>query len=256
MLPLAIAIAAVFGAAVGSFVNVVAYRVPLGRSVINPPSACPRCGQPISARYNIPIAGWLILRGRCHDCGQQISVRYPVVELAGALLFAATTVVVGVNRLLPAHLWFVAVGLALILTDFDHKRIPNRILYPGTAVASVLLAAGALFEGRRASLLTALVGASAYFGALFLLALIARGGFGFGDVKLAFLLGLFAGFRSLQTVATAAFFAFAIGGTVAIVLLAARRRGRKDELPFGPSMVVGCWLAITFTPQVLGWYLN
>lgn len=248
--------AGVFGLVFGSFLNVVAYRVPLGRSVVRPASACPTCDTPVQPRDNIPVVSWLLLRGRCRTCGSPIGVRYPIVEAATALLFALTVWVVGVTWVLPAYLWFGAVTLVLILTDFDHKRIPNRILYPGTIVGTGLLALGAVLDGMTGDLLRGLVGGLSYFAALLLLAMVARGGFGFGDVKLAFLLGVFLAYQGWEHIAVGGFLAFFIGGLVSIILLLTRRKGRKDSIPFGPSLVAGSWIGVAFGASIADWYLG
>lgn len=249
-------VAGAFGLAFGSFLNVVAYRVPLGLSVVRPPSACPTCNAPVRPRDNIPVISWFLLRGKCRDCDSPISFRYPVVEALTGALFAATVLVVGLVWTLPAYLWFGAVTTALILTDLDHKRIPNRILYPGTLVGTILLAVGSSIDVRFGDFGRAVVGGLIYFSGLFLLALIARGGFGFGDVKLAFLLGLFTTFRGWEHLIVGVFLAFFIGGLVAILLLITRRKGRKDAVPFGPSLVVGGWIGIAFGLEIANWYLG
>lgn len=248
--------AGVFGLAFGSFMNVIAYRVPLGRSVVSPASACPACNSPIRPRDNIPVVSWILLRGKCRDCGELISARYPIVEALTGLLFAVTVLIVGVTWVLPAYLWFGAVTMVLILTDLDHKRIPNRILYPGTVVGLVLLAGGAALEGGAGDLGRAVLGGVFYFGGLFVLALIARGGFGFGDVKLALLLGLFLAFRGWQHLLVGVFLAFFIGGLIAIALLLTRKKGRKDAVPFGPSLVLGAWIGIAYGLEIAEWYLR
>ena len=249
-------VSAFLGLLIGSFLNVVAYRVPAGSPVTSPPSSCRSCGHHIRARDNIPVVSWLLLRGRCRDCGAPISVRYPLVEAGSAVLFGLTALVVGVSWVLPAYLWFVAVALVLTLTDIDHKRIPNRILYPGTIVATALLAAGAALEGAWADLWRALGGGAAYFAFLLLVALAARGGFGFGDVKLALLLGEFTAFRGWDVLAAGVFLAFIMGGTLSLALLLSRRAGRKDMIPFGPAMVLGAFLAVAIGERLVSWYLS
>jgi leader peptidase (prepilin peptidase)/N-methyltransferase len=251
-----IALAAVYGLLTGSFLNVIIYRVPAGRSVVRPRSACPHCGSRINGIDNIPLLSWILLRGRCRQCQAPISIRYPMVEVATAGLFAATTAIIGFNPLLPAHLWFVAVTFVLAIVDLDTKRLPNRILYPGTAVAVVLLIAGTALEGNWDDLGRGALGGLAYFAGLFALALVARGGFGFGDVKLAFLLGLFVARVSWGALGVAALGAFFIGGIVGVALLATRRAGRKTAIPFGPAMVLAAWLAIAIGPQLVDWYLG
>lgn len=251
-----IAGAALGGLLIGSFLNVVAHRIPVGMSVLRPPSACPTCGHEIRRRDNLPVLGWILLRGRCRDCSAPISVRYPVVEAATAGLFAATAAVLGAVWVLPAYLWFVGVTVVLVLTDLDHKRIPNRILYPGTVVAVAALAAGSLADGDPAGVWRALGGGAAYFALLLVVALVARGGFGFGDVKLSFLLGTFAAHRSWESLGVGVFAAFVIGGMISIALLVAGRAGRKDAIPFGPSLVLGAYVAIAWGDTIADWYLG
>lgn len=254
--PFLILLAVITGLVAGSFVNVVAHRIPLGRSVVHPASACPRCGSSISARDNIPVFGWLVLRGRCRACREPISVRYPVVEAAAGLLFLVTVEVVGLRWVLPAYLWFGGVTMALVLTDLDHKRLPNRIVYPGVVVGAALLGAGSVADMSWLSFGRALGGGAVYFGGLYLLALIARGGFGMGDVKMAALLGLFTAYVSWRVLAAAVFLAFGIGGAVAIGLMVLRKRNRKDEIPFGPSMIFASWIAVAYGETLVAWWLR
>ncbi|MEK7252022.1 MAG: prepilin peptidase [Actinomycetota bacterium] len=254
--PWVIAGSAFIGLLIGSFLNVVVYRIPAGLAVVRPPSSCPRCGHLIRSRDNIPVASWFLLRGECRDCGEPISPRYPLVEAGTAILFGVTGWLIGPVWVLPAYLWFVGVTLALALVDIDHRRIPNRILYPGTIVATVLLAGGAVADGSVGALWRALAGGGAYFGFLLVLALVARGGFGFGDVKLGFLLGEFLGYRSWGALLVGGFMAFLVGGLLAALLLAARRAGRKDAIPFGPALVIGCYVAIAAGEAILDWYLR
>ena len=244
------------GLVVGSFLNVVAYRIPEGKSVVSPPSACPHCGGRIAAFDNIPVVSWLLLRGKCRRCSGPISVRYPIVEALTAALFATTPIFVGVSWVLIAYWWFVGVSFVLILTDLDHHRIPNRILYPGVVVGAALLGLGSVLEGELPAFGRGVLGGLAYFGFLLVVALIARGGLGFGDVKLAVLLGLFAAYQSWGVLVVAAFAAVFIGGVVAIGLLIAGRKGRKDVIPFGPPMVVGAYLALVVGDRVVDWYVG
>lgn len=248
--------AGLLGLVIGSFINVLAYRIPLGRSVITPPSACPACSAPIRPRDNIPVVSWLLLRGRCRQCGTKISPRYPIVEGLTAVAFAATAWYVGAQWVLVSLLWFVGVTIALTLTDLDHQRIPNRILYPSTIVALVLLAGGAAADGHFPSFVRGVEGGAAYFALLFIVALAARGGFGMGDVKLAFLLGLFLAYASWGTLIVGVFLAFVVGGLVALLLLVTKVRGRKDPIAFGPALIAGAWLAIPLAEHLLDWYLG
>jgi len=248
--------AAFLGLLAGSFLNVVAHRVPAGVPVTHPASRCPACGAPIRWRDNIPIVSWVLLRGRCRDCSSPISIRYPLVELTTALLFASTAAVIRLNWILPAYLWFVALTFVLSIVDLEHKRLPNRILYPGTIVGAVLLTIGAVAEGSLDAMPRALGGGAGYFALLLLVALAARGGFGMGDVKLAFVLGLFTAYRSWETLGVAVFAAFALGGVVSILLLVVGRARRKDTIPFGPWLVLGSWVAIAWGEPIAEWYLG
>ena len=253
---LVIAAAAFFGLLIGSFLNVVIYRIPAGLAVVRPPSACPRCGHRIRVRDNLPVVSWLLLRARCRDCRSPISIRYPLVEAGTAGLFGLTAWLLGPVWVLPAFLWFVGVTVALTMIDFDHRRIPNRILYPGVAVATVLLGGGAALDGDLEPLGRALAGGVGFFTFLLLLALVARGGFGFGDVKLGFLLGEFGAYRGWGSLLVGGFAAFLVGGLAAVVLVALRRAGRKDMIPFGPALVLGCYVAIAAGESIFDWYLG
>ena len=244
------------GLIIGSFINVVAYRVPLGRSVVSPPSACPSCGRRIRPVDNIPVVSWLLLHGRCRECGARISPRYPIVEVVTGVAFAVTAWYIGTQWVLVPYLWFVGVTIALTLTDLDHQRIPNRILYPSTIVGVVLLAGAAIGDGHLSWFVRAIEGGVVYFALLFIVALAARGGFGMGDVKLSFFLGLFLAYVSWGTVVVGVFAAFVVGGVVALGLLVTKVRGRKDPIAFGPALVAGAWIAIPFAQRLLTWYLG
>ena len=228
MLTLTIALSGVLGLVVGSFLNVVAYRVPAGLSVVHPPSACPACGTEIKPYDNIPVLSWFILRGKCRACGEPFSIRYAVVEAATAALFALTTAVIGLHWTLPGYLWFMGVTIVLVLTDFDHKRIPNRILYPGIVVGALLLAVGGGIEGEWSALGRGGLAAVACFLGYLVLALVVPGAFGMGDVKLAILLGLFAGYQSWASVVAGVFLAQALGGVVAMGI-ARGPKSRNEE---------------------------
>lgn len=175
-----------------------------------------------------------------------------VTTAATAGLFAAVAAVLGPVPELVAYLWTGAVTVVLTITDLDHKLIPNRVLYPGAAVSAVLLGGGAVISGEVAPFLRALAGGGIYFALLLVVAIAARGGFGFGDVKLAALLGMIAAYLSWRTLAAALVFTGLLGGIPALVLLATRRAKRGDELPYGPAMVAGAWLAVVAGEAILG----
>lgn len=233
---------ALLGAAIGSFLNVVVWRLPRGESVVRPPSACPRCGRPVRPRDNLPVLGWLLLRGRCRDCAEPISVRYPLVELGCAALFAATAWRFGFTLLLPAFLFLMAVGLALALIDADTQRLPDVLTLPSYPVAGVLLTVAALASGEPESLLYMVFGGLAMFA--FYYALWFIGGMGYGDVKLAGVLGGYLGYLGLAEWVIGTFAAFLVGGAVSGLLLARRKVGRTSRVPHGPFMLVGALVAV------------
>jgi leader peptidase (prepilin peptidase) / N-methyltransferase len=247
---------ALFGLLVGSFANVVIARIPAGRSIANPPSACPRCATRIRARDNIPVVSWLLLRGRCRDCAEPISVRYPLVELAMTVLFALVAWRVGLSWTLPGFLLFAWLLLVVAVIDIDTRKIPNKLTYPLTPALLVLLGAGAVLDGEPQRLLGALLGGLGAFAALLVIALISPRGMGFGDVKLAGFIGIGLGYWGPGHVVLGLFGAFLIGGVVAIALLALRARGRRDAIPFGPYLAAAAVLALLAGQPIITAYLR
>ncbi|MPY92965.1 MAG: prepilin peptidase [Acidimicrobiia bacterium] len=247
-----IVLAAAFGLCLGSFVNVVAWRVPRGESVNRPPSHCPRCDHELSWWENVPVASWLALAGRCHSCDGRIPVRYPLVELAGAALCALA----GLHGLaaLPA----LAVGfttlLALSLIDLDCRRVPNRVLAVGLALSVALFVAGAAATGDWAALGRAVAGGLVGAGLLGAVHLASPGGMGMGDVKLAALCVLLLGWGGLRLVFAGLFAAFLLGAVVGVGLLVAGRAGRRTAVPFAPFLAAGTVAVVTFGPALTGLY--
>jgi leader peptidase (prepilin peptidase)/N-methyltransferase len=235
---------AVLGLAIGSFLNVVIWRVPRGESVVSPPSACPKCGNTIRNRHNVPVLGWLVLRGRCHDCGEPISARYPLVEAGTGALFAVMAWRFGLDPVLPAFLFLAAIGVALAMIDLDTQRLPDVLTKPAWVVTPVLLALGAVFDARWAQLERAGFGALGLWLFYLVLRLAYPAGMGLGDVKLAPTLGAFLGWVSYGAVVVGAFTAFLYGGVVGIALIALTDAGRKSKVPFGPFMLAGALTGI------------
>jgi leader peptidase (prepilin peptidase)/N-methyltransferase len=249
----------VFGVLVGSFLNVVVWRVPRGESVVSPASACPHCGHRIRSRDNIPVLSWLVLRGRCRDCGEAIAWRYPAVELVTGLLFAGVAAATGLSWSLPALLYLVGISVALTLIDLDHRRLPDAIVLPSYPVALALLALATWAPGSSATggdLVRALIGGAAMFGVYFLLVLVYPRGMGFGDVKLAGVLGLYLGWAGWSQLVVGWFAAFLLGGVFALVLLATGRAGRKSAVPFGPWMLLGAGVGLLGGADIGSWYLG
>jgi leader peptidase (prepilin peptidase) / N-methyltransferase len=258
-LPLLLVLVGLLGLAVGSFLNVVIYRVPRGESLVSPGSHCPACGTPIKARHNVPVLGWLILRGRCASCDAPISVRYPLVEAGTATLFVAVTWRLCALHLLtatPAYLYFASIGVALALIDIDHRRLPNAIVLPSYPILAVLLAGSAAWQHDWASLLRAALGAGALYGFFFLVAFVYPGGMGYGDVRLSGLVGAVLAYLSWATLLIGAFTGFLLGALVGVALMAARRGGRKTAVPFGPFMIAGAMLALFVAAPIADWYTH
>jgi len=244
------------GLLIGSFLNVVIHRVPAGESIVSPPSRCPGCGSLISPRDNIPVVSWLLLRGRCRTCHEPISARYPLVELLTAVMFALMAWRFGLAWDLPAYLYLAAVGVALAAIDLDTKRLPNVIVLPSYPVAAVLFLLPAVLEGQWDDYLRAVAGAAALFGVFFLLALIYPAGMGFGDVKLAGVLGAYLAWLGWAALVVGGFLGFALGAVVGVAMMVAGRAGRRTALPFGPFMLLGALLAIFLAEPLSQWYLG
>jgi leader peptidase (prepilin peptidase) / N-methyltransferase len=247
---------AVIGLVIGSFLNVVIWRVPRDESVVRPGSHCPNCGHPVRPYDDIPVVSWLVLRGRCRDCGNAISIRYPLVELLTALLFGLTGWHFGLSWELPAYLYLVAIGVALALIDLDVHRLPNAIVLPSYGVVPALLLVASIGNGDWNALVRAAVGGAALYAVYFLLRLGYPAGMGFGDVKLAGLLGLYLGWLGWGQLAVGAFLGFLLGGVVGGGLMVANRATRKSKIPFGPFMIAGAYLAVLVGAQISDLYLD
>jgi leader peptidase (prepilin peptidase)/N-methyltransferase len=245
----AAAIAFLGGLLAGSFVTVVAHRVPRGESIVGPRSRCPACGAQIAAYDNVPVVSWALLRGRARCCGAAISPRYPLTELTLGALYAATVLVLwGDGGDVALGLVFVTMLMAITLTDLERRIIPNKILLVGAVLAVAIAAAtdpGSLPE--RA------IAAAAAGGLLFLAALAYPRGMGLGDVKLAAVMGLFLG----RDVGPAILAALLSGSVVGIAILA--REGaaaRKKAIPFGPFLALGGVVGLLAGGPLVDWYLG
>jgi len=244
------------GLAVGSFLNVVVWRVPRGESVVSPPSACPSCSTPIRPRDNLPVAGWLLLKGRCRDCAAPISPRYPLVEALTAGLFVVLALRFGPDPVLPAYLYLAAVGLALALIDLDTRRLPDVLTLPSYAVLAALLGVGALLGSDSGDLVRALLGGAALYAFYFALCFAYPAGMGFGDVKLAGVLGMATAWLGWGAWAVGLFGGFLFGGVWGVGLIALGRGGRKTKVPYGPFMLLGVLVAVLSGEQLAGAYLG
>lgn len=258
-----------FGLLIGSFLNVVAYRVPIGMSIVAPPSACPNCGNRITARDNVPLLSWALLRGACRHCRAPISVRYPIVEAATGLVFAAAalpflprfttsadprlTAAAGLE--LVAYLYLAAISVALAVIDLDVRRLPDAIVLPSYLVAGALLVAVDVLRGDLARLPLVVIGGAGSFLFYYLLRVLKPGGMGLGDVKLAGVLGMYLGQAGVAQLLVGTFAAFLLGGVVGIALIVARRSTRKSSIPFGPWMLGGAWVGILAGAPLASAYL-
>jgi leader peptidase (prepilin peptidase)/N-methyltransferase len=247
-------VALAVGLVVGSFLNVVVWRLPRGESVVRPRSACPVCGVPITPLDNVPVLSWLVLRGRCRSCGSPISLRYPAVELGTALVFAAVALRFGLAAALPAYLYLAGVSVALALIDLDVKRLPDVLTLPSYLVGGVLLAAASLQQPH--VLGRAVLGAAAMFVVYFAICFAYPAGMGFGDVKLSGVLGLYTAWLGWDVWASGLMLGFLFGGVFGIGVVLSRRGGRKTAVPFGPFMILGAFVSIFAGHQLVNGYLR
>src|SRR3954453_23853252 len=234
----AIVLAALGGLIIGSFLNVVAYRLPRGESLAHPPSRCPHCGAPVKPYDNIPVLSWLLLRGRCRNCKAPISPRYPLVEAATGALYAAVTWARWDDASgIALGIVLVTILIPIALIDFEHRIIPNRITAPAAIVAIVIgLTLDMDFVAEQL-----IAGAAA--GGFFLLAAVAYPrGMGMGDVKLAGMMGLYLGRAVGLAVLVGLVAGVLVGGVIMARLGVAE--GRKQKVPFGPFLALGGIVAI------------
>ncbi|MGI8426942.1 MAG: prepilin peptidase [Actinomycetota bacterium] len=246
----------VLGTIAGSFANVVVHRVPKGLSIVRPGSQCPGCGHALNWFENVPIASYILLRGRCRTCRSKISPRYLVIEALMGAAWALVTLRVGVKPELPAFLWLVSVLVVLSAIDLETRRIPNKILGPSAIASAALLVAAALISGSTSPLVTAGLGALSYGLPMLGLAIAVPAGMGMGDVKLAAYLGMHLGWFTLWHVAVGAFAGFFIGAFAGITLMAVNGKGRKQTIPFGPAMAAGAGVAIFAGAPILRLWLG
>jgi len=234
----AVSFAGLLGAIFGSFLNVVAYRLPRHESLVSPASRCPSCDTPVRPYDNVPVLSWLLLRGRCRSCGERISPRYPLVEALTAALCAGAVLAHDGAAGIALSLLTILVVVPVALIDLEHRIIPNRIMLPAAVLA---LALGlALDPANQPERIYACLAAG---GALLLVAALAYpGGMGMGDVKLAGMMGLFLG----RSVAPALMIALVSGVVAGLAVMSRKgvKQGRKTAVPFGPFLAFGAIVAI------------
>ncbi len=246
-----VCLSAAGGLCIGSFLNVVAHRLPAGLSLVSPGSACPGCGTAIAPYDNVPVVSWLALRGHCRTCDTGISARYPLTEAATGALFAAVVIATRAHAQVWLDLCFVAALVAITRIDLEHRIIPDRILLPLAVLALGLTVAVAPHE-----LLARVIAAVAGAGLLLLVAILYPGGgaMGMGDVKLTFVMGLVLG----PALAPALFVAVLSGSVVGAVVIARRgvAEGRRTAIPFGPFLALGGLVGLFAGNAIIHGYLQ
>jgi leader peptidase (prepilin peptidase)/N-methyltransferase len=250
---IALAFCTLAGLCVGSFLNVVIARLPAGRSIAHPASACPHCGTPIAWYDNLPVLSYLLLGARCRSCRTAISWRYPVVEIVGAVLFALAYLRFGPSLQLAVGLVLVSTLIAITGIDLDHQIIPDVLSLPGVALGFIAsFGPGAI--GWRESALGVLVGGGVFVVIIMASSLVlGQPGMGVGDVKLGAMLGAFLGW---QLALLSILLSVLIGGPLAAGLMATGRKGRKDPVPFGPFLALGGVVSLFWGDALLTWYFG
>lgn len=241
----------VLGAAVGSFINVVADRLPEGKSIISPPSSCPECQHRLSTADLFPILSYLLLKGRCRYCKTAIPIRLFLVELGMAALFTFLYWHYGFSWNLAIAAFYSCLFVVLLVIDLERSILPNKIVYPGMVIVLAVAVVAELVPAMiQPGIKSAAIGGAIGFGLLLLAALISRGGMGWGDVKLAGLIGLVTGF---PLIFLAMFLAITSGGLTAAILLLLKIKGRKDMIPFGPFLSLATLATLFWGNDLLSW---
>ncbi len=236
----------VFGLLIGSFLNVCIYRIPMGKSIVSPPSSCPKCNSQIKPIHNIPVLSYILLRGRCSTCGTKISLIYPAIELLNAIAYTLVAVRFGFNEQSALIMALMSTFIVVTFIDLEHKIIPDGITLPGIALGLLL---GPLVL--KMSFIDSLLGVIIGGGLFFLIAVLSRGGMGGGDIKLIAMIGGFIGWKGvLLTI----FLGSVFGATVGIGLMVIKGMHRKTPIPFGPFLVAGAVVAIFWGGGFLEWY--
>lgn len=242
------------GFAVGSFLALVADRLPRNESVVGARSHCEVCDRRLNWWELVPVLSYVGLRGRCYNCRTPIPFRLPAVEIGTGLLFALAGVLYGVTLTTATTLAFVSLLIAISLIDLDRKLILNKLVFPGAVVALAVAPWAPWSSGMPIDAwVSSLLGGAVGFGLLLVIYLISRGGMGAGDVKLAGLMGLMTGFPGIGA---ALFVGFVSGGLIGVLLLLLRLRGRRDVIPYGPYLSLGAVVALFYGEPLLEWYLG
>jgi leader peptidase (prepilin peptidase) / N-methyltransferase len=249
---LTVVVLALMGASIGSFLNVCIYRLPRRESLVWPASHCTSCGRTLSWYENVPIVGWLVLRGRCRTCGARISIVYPIVEAITAAMFVSGYLIYGWTPLLGIRLLFACAMIVLFVIDLQHHILPNVITVPGIVFGFIL--SFFLPPGWFSSLLGIVLGGGVLFAVMEIYAR-ARGfeGLGMGDVKMLAMIGAFLGWQLMLLTLVLGSLA---GSVIGVALMAARRGTMKTALPFGTFLAVGALVAAVAGDAILEWYAS
>ena len=234
----------VMGLLVGSFLTVVVDRVPRGGSVMAPPSACGACGHRLTGLDLVPIGSWLALRGKCRHCGNEIGNEPLIIEIATATLFFLFGLKFGADPALVAFCILGAALIALVWIDLHEFRLPREITYTAFVLSSIALVVAALVNDEPERIWQAALGAGIALALMGGIYLVARGGMGDGDVRLAPLLGLHLGYLNPGIVPVGLFWGFFIGAVVGVAAMSIGKAGRKTALPFGPFLAAGTVVAV------------
>ena len=245
----------VFGLLVGSFANVVIYRVPAGQSIVSPPSNCPKCRAPVRPWDNLPVVSWLLLRGRCRDCGAPIAARYPLVEVLVGAVVAGTGWKFGISWTAGAEAVLASGLIMLGFIDFDHMLLPRRVVYSDLALVATLLVVAAAVSGRWASLGVAAVCGAVPWAFFFAVNYLRPRALGFGDVRLALLIGFGLGWLGAAYAFLGFIVASVLGSVVGVTLMALGRAGRRTAVPFGSFLATGAVATLLVGAPVVNWYL-
>ena len=243
-------LAGLIGLCIGSFLNVVIYRLPLGQSLASPPSRCRKCGYSLRWYDNIPVLSWVSLRGRCRKCGVSVSIQYPIVELITALLFLLVVWVTPPGPLLASRLLFVCILIVLFGIDLEHQILPNVITLPGIVIGMIFSFIAP--PGWRDALIGVLLGGGVLYaiaGAYYLWR--REEGLGMGDVKMLAMIGAFLGWKAVLVTLVLSSFS---GALIGVGLIAAQRGGMKVALPFGTFLALGALAAMLVGDPIVNWY--
>lgn len=252
-------LAGVLGLTIGSFLNVVIYRLPREESLLFPSSHCHACNSPVKLRHNVPVLSWILLRGKCAACKMRISVRHPLIEAGTALLFVAITVRFGISVELPAFLYLAAVAVTLAMIDFDAGRLPDSIVLPSYVVGALLLMPAGAVDGTWWSAYRGVIGMAALWTFYFALTIAYPTGMALGEVKVAGLLGLYLGYTGWSTVLIGAFGGFLLGGVGGAAFASGGRNhipwsSRQPTTRFGPYMFAAALIALFVAGPMTTWY--